>query len=56
MGSDDEDNDDVRKDIDLNDEEEDEDGLDEDLNGFVVHGADDEEIASEDEEMYNKFH
>jgi hypothetical protein len=40
-----EDNDDVRKNIDrFGDEEENEDGLDDDLGGFVVHPGDDEEI------------
>jgi hypothetical protein len=41
LGSDDEDNDDIRKDIDKNDEEENEDGLDEDLKDFVVNEGDD---------------
>lgn len=40
MGSDDEEKDDIRKDIDYNDEEENEEGLDEELKGFVVHEAD----------------
>ena len=41
LGSDDEDNDDIRKKIDRNDEEEmDGDELDEDLEGFVVRGDD----------------
>lgn len=52
LGSDDEENDDVRKDIDRGDEEENEDGLDDDLDGFVVHGADNEEIGDADSDMY----
>lgn len=53
LGSDNEDNDDMRKDIDENDEEENEDGLDKDLEGFVA--GDDEEIGDATEEMMNKF-
>ncbi len=37
LGSDNEDNDDYMKAIDSNDEEENEEGLDENLRGFVVH-------------------
>ena len=43
LGSDDEENDDVRKHIDrLNDDEENEEGLDDDLDGFVDHNNYDE--------------
>ncbi len=56
LGSDNEDNDDVRKNIDRHgDEEEDEEGLDDDLNGFVVHPGDEEEIGDADEELYEKY-
>lgn len=55
LGSDDEEKDDVRKDIDLNDDEENEEGLDEDLKDFVVHGGDDEEIGDATEEMFLKY-
>jgi hypothetical protein len=50
LGSDDEENDDNVRRIDKNDEEEDEDGLDSDLDGFVVKG-DDEEIGDENIDM-----
>ena len=52
LGSDNEDNDDIRKDIDANDEEENEDGLDKDLEGFVA--GDDEEIGDVSEDMLEK--
>ena len=56
LGSDNEENDDVRKNIDRDgDEEEDEDGLDDDLGGFVVHGNDEEEIEDADEERMLKY-
>ena len=56
LGSDDEEHDDVRKNIDKDgDEEENEDGLDDDLDGFVVHKGDDEEIGEETEAMHLKF-
>lgn len=56
LGSDNEENDDVRKNIDRDgDEEEDEDGLDDDLGGFVVHGDDEEEIEDADEERMLKY-
>lgn len=56
LGSDDEEHDDVRKNIDRDGDDEDEDGLDDDLGGFVVHqGADDEEIGEENSEMHLKF-
>lgn len=45
LGSDDEENDDAVKRINKDDEEENEDGLDDDLDGFVVHANDDEEIG-----------
>lgn len=54
LGSDDEENDDIRKEIDKNDEEENEDGMDSDLDGFVVRG-DDEEIGDPTEDMYLKY-
>jgi len=40
LGSDDEDNDHIRKNINKNDADENEDGLDEDLKDFVVQGDD----------------
>lgn len=55
LGSDDEDHDDVRKNIDREGDEEDEDGLDEDLGGFVVHDGDDAEIGDESADHYAKF-
>ena len=51
LGSDNEENDDKVKNIDKNDEEEDENGLDDSLDGFVDHEApagDAEEIAAGD--------
>ncbi len=55
IGSDDEDHDEVKaKSIDSGDRDEDEEGLDEDLKGFVVTGQD-EEIGEADEEMRQKF-
>jgi hypothetical protein len=53
LGSDDEDKDDIKKDINRNDEEENDDDLDSDLEGFVVRG-DDEEIGDPTSEMYKK--
>ena len=53
LGSDNEDNDDIRKDIDANDEEENEDDMDRDLDGFVA--GDDEEIGEATDEMRQKF-
>ena len=55
LGSDNEDNDDIRKNIDKNDEEEDENGMDSDLSGFVVHEADEAEIEDEGPGLYEKF-
>lgn len=55
MGSDDEEHDDMVKRINRDDLEEDEEGLDDDLDGFVVHGADNEEIEDENETMHQKF-
>jgi hypothetical protein len=52
MGSDDEEHDDFVKKINSDDEEENEDGLDKDLEGFVVHGGDDQEIGEEQEYMH----
>ncbi len=54
LGSDDEENDDIRKDINRNEEDENDDDLDSDLEGFVVRG-DDEEIANPTEDMYQKY-
>ena len=54
LGSDDEDNDDVRKKINRNDEEEDEEGLDDDLDGFVAP-ADEEIIDDPNYDMHLKF-
>ena len=54
LGSDDEENDDAKRVINRNEAEENEDGLDEDLDGFVVKG-DDEVIDDADEEMHQKF-
>lgn len=54
LGSDDEENDDVRKVINRNDAEENDEGLDSDLEGFVVK-ADDEEIGDPDDAMYDKI-
>jgi hypothetical protein len=53
LGSDNEDND-VVKVINRNDLEENEDGHDEDLQGFVVHG-DDQEIGGADDDMRAKY-
>jgi hypothetical protein len=56
LGSDNEENDDVRKNIDREgDEEENEEGLDDDLGGFVVHGGDDDEVGDENSAQYEKF-
>lgn len=56
LGSDDEEHDDVRKKIDREgDEEEDEDGLDEDLEGFVVHEGDDADVGDADEAAFDKY-
>jgi hypothetical protein len=57
LGSDNEDNDDVRKKInrDADDEEDDEEGLDDDLVDFVVHEGDDVEIGEENEQMADDF-
>lgn len=53
LGSDDEENDDIRKNINRNDEEENDDDLDSDLEGFVVKG-DEEIIDDPDSDMYAK--
>ena len=55
LGSDDENNDDARKRINKNDAEENEDGLDADLEGFVVKGGDDEVIGDAEDDMLKKF-
>jgi hypothetical protein len=47
-------NDDRAKNIDRNDAEEDENGLDKDLEGFVVNDNR-EEIGGDDQDMFNKF-
>lgn len=54
LGSDDEENDNVRKAINKNDAEEDEDGLDEDLKDFVVE-ADENEIGEAEDEARIKY-
>jgi hypothetical protein len=56
LGSDNEENDDRRKVINEEDEDEedDEDEMDDDLDGFVVHGADNEEIEEANEAMHEK--
>ena len=54
LGSDDEENDDAKKIIDKNAADENEDGLDSDLDGFVVRG-DDVEVGGADEAMHAKF-
>ena len=53
LGSDDEENDDVRKRINRDDDEEHDSDLDDDLDGFVVKG-DDNEIEDPDGEAYQK--
>lgn len=56
LGSDDEDHDEGKaKSINSSDRDENEDGLDEDLKGFVVTGGQDEEIGEADDEMRQKF-
>ena len=55
LGSDDEERDDVRKKINREGADENEEGLDADLDGFVVHGNDDDDIGSADDEMRDKF-
>jgi len=45
----------VRKDINRDDDEENEEGLDKDLEGFVVHEGDEDEIGEEDEGMMIKY-
>ena len=56
LGSDNEENDDVRKNIDrVGDDEENENGLDDDLDGFVVRAGDDEEIGDENADMHQKY-
>ena len=54
LGSDQEGNDDIKKKIDKNDQEEVDDNLDEDLDGFVVH-ADDEEVPDADINAHAKY-
>lgn len=55
LGSDDEENDDVRKKIDKRDAEENEEGLDDDLEEFVVKGGDADIIGDAEEDMLEKF-
>ena len=57
LGSDNEENDDVRKKINRNDAEEADDGLDSDLDGFVVKGeeGDAAEIGAGNDEMREMF-
>ena len=54
LGSDDEDKDDVRKEIDMNDEEENEEGLDEDLRDFV-DTENKQPSQAEEAELYAKY-
>ena len=54
LGSDKEGNDDIKKRIDKNDQEEVDDGLDSDLDGFVVHG-DDEVVPDADVNAHAKY-
>ena len=54
LGSDDEENDHIRKAINKNDQDEDENGLDEDLKDFVVQ-ADDEEVGDAEHEALIKY-
>lgn len=54
LGSDQEGNDDIKKRIDKNDQDEVDDGLDSDLDGFVVHG-DDVEVPDADENAHAKY-
>lgn len=51
LGSDNEENDERRRDINSNDEGEFDDDSDKDLDGFVVHQPDEEEIGEENDEM-----
>lgn len=55
MGSDDEEHDDQVKHIDRDCDEEDEEDLDDDLDGFVVHAGDNEEIGDDNEHMHQKY-
>ena len=55
LGSDDENNDDIKKQINKKDIEENEEGLDDDLDGFVVKGADDEVIPDAEANAFAKF-
>jgi hypothetical protein len=56
LGSDNEDNDYIRKNIDrFGDEEEKEDELDDDLGDLVDQPSDDEEIEDANEELYQKY-
>ena len=54
LGSDQEGNDDIKKKIDKNDQDEVDDGLDSDLDGFVVHG-DDVEVPDADVNAHAKY-
>lgn len=56
IGSDDEEHDEGKaKSINSGDHDENEEGLDDDLKGFVVQGGQDEEIGGTDEEMRLRF-
>ena len=56
LGSDNEENDDVAKAINRDgDEEEDEEGLDEDLKDFVVYEGDEQEVDDETAGLYEKY-
>ena len=55
LGSDNDENDDLKKDINKDDADENEDGMDEDLDGFVVQGDDNQVIGDAEEDMMKKF-
>mmetsp|Transcript_18342 Transcript_18342/g.28169 ORF Transcript_18342/g.28169 Transcript_18342/m.28169 type:complete len:134 (+) Transcript_18342:556-957(+) len=55
LGSDDEDRDNIRKEINKGDVEENEEGMDEDLKDFVVHQRDDEIVGEAEEGAYAKY-
>jgi hypothetical protein len=52
LGSDDENKDEIRKQIDKNDLEENEEGLDKDLDGFIDYDGDDKQIGDPDDAAY----
>ena len=55
LGSDDENKDEIRKNIDKNDLEENEDGRDNDLDGFIDYTGDNKLIGDPDDAAYQKF-